>query len=199
GRDRRSLASLVCRHWTMRVILRDPPSGGWRLFERPRELIVARLVEEVLPALARVEEECRNGFYAAGFIAYEAAPAFDHALRVRDATSFPLLWFGVFERFHLLPEETVIADEDEAGADNDLERWTPDIDSAEYCRAFERVQQAIHAGETYQLNLTYRLRADAPVSPFKLFQHLVTVQPSDFAAYLHAGEWVICSASPELF
>ena len=35
--------------------------------------------------------------YAAGFISYEAAPAFDRALTTRPPDDFPLLWFGLYE------------------------------------------------------------------------------------------------------
>jgi para-aminobenzoate synthetase / 4-amino-4-deoxychorismate lyase len=35
----------------------------------------------------------------------------------------------------------------------------PTVDQAEYRDAFERVQRYIAAGDTYQVNYTYRLRA----------------------------------------
>ena len=84
-----------------------PPSGTWRLFERPRELVVARLPSDVIPALQRIEAECAKGLYAAGFIAYEAAPAFDPALRVQADGVFPLLWFGLCDTFSELPDESI--------------------------------------------------------------------------------------------
>src|SRR5258706_7954323 len=55
----------------MRAILRDAAAGKWRLFERPRELVVARALADVVPALQKIESECAKGVYAAGFIAYE--------------------------------------------------------------------------------------------------------------------------------
>jgi para-aminobenzoate synthetase/4-amino-4-deoxychorismate lyase len=38
-----------------------------------------------------------------------------------------------------------------------------------------------------------------PSSPWALFQHLASAQSTAYGAYIHAGEWVICSASPEMF
>ena len=54
-------------------------------------------VTEVLPALRHLEAQVRGRLYAAGYIAYEAAPAFDTALQVRSGSSLPLLWFGLYE------------------------------------------------------------------------------------------------------
>src|ERR671917_972758 len=68
-------------------------------FSRPVEVVEARTVGEVRPALRRVEEAAGRGLYAGGFIAYEAAPAFDSSLVVRAASpssSLPLLWFALF-------------------------------------------------------------------------------------------------------
>jgi para-aminobenzoate synthetase/4-amino-4-deoxychorismate lyase len=190
----------------LRAILRDAASGKWRLFERPRELVVARAIADVIPALRRIEAECAKGRYAAGFIAYEAAPAFDPALRVQVDGVFPLLWFGLYDSFHDLPDEAVaqgftqsVAQELPVPLPEIPERWTPSIDRGEYTTAFDALQELIRSGDTYQVNFTYRLIAHMPSSPWALFQHLVLAQSTAYGAYIHAGEWVICSASPELF
>ena len=74
------------------VILRDAASGRWLQFMRLRELVRAGTVGEVAAALVRVEEAVlRDSLYAAGFVAYEAAPAFDDALITHDGGAFPLL------------------------------------------------------------------------------------------------------------
>jgi para-aminobenzoate synthetase/4-amino-4-deoxychorismate lyase len=187
----------------MRAILKDRASGTWRLFERPRELVVAREIDDVLPALRKVEAECGRGAHAAGFVAYEAAPAFDPALRTKRDETFPLLWFGLYDAFHELPQETIdppgrgdqAGEVDEGGSG----AWDASIDVERYARVFDRLQELIRAGETYQVNFTYRLKSRMPVSPWALFQRLVSAQEPEFAAYLHAGEWIVCSASPEMF
>ena len=43
------------------------------------------------------EAVAQDGLYAAGFVSYEAAPAFDGSLVVNDDGHFPLLWFGLYE------------------------------------------------------------------------------------------------------
>lgn len=57
----------------------------------------------------------------------------------------------------------------------------------------------IAAGDTYQLNLTRRWRARAPVEPWPLYQRLVSAQHPSYAALIDTGRLVVASASPELF
>jgi hypothetical protein len=66
------------------------------LFRSPVRMIVARTVAEVRPAMAQVVAGLRDGLYAAGYVAYEAAPAFDDALVTQVPSSLPLLCFGLF-------------------------------------------------------------------------------------------------------
>lgn len=51
----------------MTVLLRDAATGKWRLHERPVDVVVAHTLDEVLPALERIEGECAgHRRYAAG-------------------------------------------------------------------------------------------------------------------------------------
>ncbi len=58
--------------------------------------------DEVAAALAAAEAAAAGGSWVAGFVAYEAAPAFDRAFRVTARPDgdvhrwLPLVWFGVF-------------------------------------------------------------------------------------------------------
>ena len=82
----------------MTAVVRDAASGRWRLFERPWRSSSQGTLDEVLPALERVETACaRDGGYAAGFLSYEAAPAFDASLTTQPPDDFPLLWFGIYD------------------------------------------------------------------------------------------------------
>src|SRR5207244_8399366 len=125
----------VQRGRPVRAILRDAVTGKWRLFERPKELVVARAPGEVIPALRKIEAECAKGLYAAGFIAYEAAPAFDPALRVQADGVFPLLWFGLYDAFHDLPEQAVEQGFSPVAPADLPDRWAPSIDRERYAAA----------------------------------------------------------------
>ena len=62
----------------------DAPGGpgGARSFRfrELRRILRAERLEEVVPVLEEVERAAAAGLHAAGFVAYEAAPAFDPAL-----------------------------------------------------------------------------------------------------------------------
>ncbi len=77
------------------VVLRDDTSGSWLIFSRPRRLCIARHIDEVVPILREVEQAVNEkGLCAAGFVSYEAAPAFDPSLAVKPDKKFPacLVW-----------------------------------------------------------------------------------------------------------
>ena len=178
------------------VILHSPIEQRWLRFAQPIEIIIARSVAEVLPALRRVEEKVHiQRLYAAGYLAYEAAPAFDSALRVRSALNsagVPLLWFGLYERAE--PIELPAP----GRPPDPIESWQPSVTWPEYERAIGTIKDHIAAGRTYQVNYTYRLRAPFTGDAWTFFLHLARKQ-SNYAAYLDLGRWVICSVSPELF
>src|SRR5688500_16510603 len=67
-------------------------------FSGLRRVLTATSPDEVLPALAEIDRAVAEGFHAAGFVSFEAAPAMDRALVARDAhPATPLLHFGIFE------------------------------------------------------------------------------------------------------
>ncbi|NJO21570.1 MAG: aminodeoxychorismate synthase, component I, partial [Spirulinaceae cyanobacterium RM2_2_10] len=60
------------------AILFDATTQRWLHFQHPTAILVATSQTEVLPLLTRVQQAVtRSGVYAAGFLSYEAAPAFD--------------------------------------------------------------------------------------------------------------------------
>jgi len=190
------------------VIVRDAATGRWRLFERPLEVVTARRIEEVLPALEKIEAECTgHQRYAAGFLSYEASPAFDKALTTRPPDHFPLLSFGIYSGVRDRTLEDLEAD---IGLDTDAGRvlpsqtcrtdvWTPSVSAERYSEVFEQLQELIRNGDTYQVNFTYRLRTHLQSNPLALFLQLAAAQRPPFGAYVDTGDWILCSASPELF
>lgn len=78
-----------------------------------------------------------------------------------------------------------------------------DTDLAAFTAAIARIHEAIRAGETYQVNYSYRLHGLAYGSPLALYRRLRARQPVAFGAFiaLPPGDDVshILSCSPELF
>ncbi|HTG44516.1 MAG TPA: anthranilate synthase component I family protein [Verrucomicrobiae bacterium] len=62
-----------------------------------------------------------------------------------------------------------------------------------------RAQDYIRLGHIYQVNLSHRLSSTWSESGWKFFERLSFVSPAPFAAYLHGGDFEICSTSPEMF
>ncbi len=176
-----------------RIILQDREGSRWLQFRKPHVIITTNEIDEVMEQLATIERMVNEqGLFAAGFISYEASPAFDSALVVRQPSSLPIIWFGLYD----CPEE--IAAPSTSGTYN-LGSWQPSVTKAQYDQAFFQIKDLIAAGRTYQVNYTLRLRSRFTGSPWALFQDLVQAQESDYAAYLDLGSVAICSASPEMF
>jgi para-aminobenzoate synthetase/4-amino-4-deoxychorismate lyase len=186
------------------AILYQPTRQLWLRFSRPFQVIQAWQLEEVIPALERVEQQVNQaGLYAVGFISYEAGPAFDPALQAHALGDFPLLWFGLFHA----PQESVdLPDLDPAGRERHpaaLPTLHPIGDKSTYLAAIESIKEAIARGDTYQVNYTIRLQGAYHNDPWNLFGQMASAQGAAtgcaYAAYLDIGDFVLCSASPELF
>jgi len=178
------------------ALIRDPETDRWLRFRRPVEVVSAQTIDGVVPVLDRIDKAVEKlGLVAVGFVAFEAAPAFDPALRVHPPVhGMPLLSFGLFEK---------PAEEGEPPFDDldsfSVGEWSASQSEEDYRRSVGRVREHIAMGDTYQVNYTFRLRAPFEGDPRALFLDLVRAQPSSIAAYLEMGGRAVCSASPELF
>lgn len=161
-------------------------------FANPKKVITAHSIKDVLPQFQKVQEAIEQGNYAAGYVSYEAAPAFEQSFKVKDGAKMPLLWFGIFDK----PEEEI--PEKMTGAFN-LAEWQSETDSNAYRSGFQRIKSEIKKGNTYQVNYTMRLQSQFEGDDFAFFERLKRAQRSNYSAYLNVGSHRILSASPELF
>ncbi|MGB5532389.1 MAG: chorismate-binding protein [Acidimicrobiia bacterium] len=161
--------------------------------------IVATTVDEVVPALTRVEDATATGLWAVGYVGYEAAPAFDPKLAVRSRRSgsihadLPLVWFGLFTSRVLNPRP------DSGLGEYELTAWRWVDARACYESAVETIRDHIAAGDVYQVNFTTRLRATFSGDPVAFYHDLAAAQSGGYGTYLDTGRYRIASASPELF
>lgn len=174
-------------------MLHDEAARRWLRFQDPVEVVSASRIEEILPCLRDIERSVeQRRLHAAGWISYEAAPAFDPSLPARPPGALPLLWFGLFPE----PEPVDLPSATAPLPDG----WRPDLSAAAYEAAFDRIKHHIREGNTCQVNFTHRLHLDDfDRDPWQAFLSLAGSRRSPFGAYLSAGPWRICSASPELF
>lgn len=178
-------------------LMYEPARGCWLYFRRPRAVLSAHRLDEVPPLLSEVEAQVtRHGRCAAGFISYEAAPAFDRAGQVRpDAEPYlPLAWFGLYEAPLELPGLAQPGQEAPLPPD-----WQAEVTEAAYRQALLQIKEAIAGGQTYQVNYTYRLRSELAVPAYPLFAQLAQAHRPPYAAFVETEDWAVCSFSPEMF
>ncbi|RYG71203.1 hypothetical protein EU245_14830 [Lentibacillus lipolyticus] len=161
------------------------------MFKNPRTVITTDSVNEVVACLEKIQVEVDRGYYAAGYVSYEAAPAFDPAFQVNTNSEMPLLWFGIFDE----PVHEPLKGE----GSFHLSEWEPTVTPEDYKANIERIKNNIAAGDTYQVNFTTRLHAHFTGDTKAYYKQLAQVQSADYAAYLDIGDHTILSASPELF
>ena len=174
------------------VVLHSASQQQWLRFTQPVKIIAANSIEEVLPKLQEVNQLVQEQhLWAAGFLSYEAAAAFDSILRTYQIADFPLLWFGLYEQPKVieLAEPTTRFELD----------WRSTITKEQYDSAIAKIKHYISCGDTYQVNYTTRLEADFTGDPWQYFLGLAAAQQADYGAYLELPNFTICSASPELF
>ncbi len=181
-----------------RVLLeswRPGEDGASWAFDACEEIVTADRPDEVRPALARIERAVAAGRHAAGFISYEAAPGLRPDFITREGSGMPLLWFGVFRERHPRRPQA----EPDCGERYEVTAWEPSIGVERYAAAVARVRDYIAAGDTYQVNLTFRQRFRFAGVSFGWYRALCRSQRAPFCAYIDTGRWQILSASPELF
>jgi len=164
-------------------------------FEGLETVIAAHSPDEVLPALAQVEQAVAQGRHAAGFVSYEAAAALNPELSALETGDLPLVWFGIFT------ERLAATTWGDDSGTNDCLISTPElvIDRHVYIGAVNSIRESIARGETYQVNLTTRQRFIVSGDPFTLYRRMCRNQQAPFCAWLDIGTHFILSASPELF
>ena len=176
------------------VLLQDPVRDRWILFKNPLKILKTHESNEVLSLLNSVENAVESeGLTAAGFVGYEAAPAFDSSFVTRKPDDkFPLAWFGLYEQGedYILPPGNPVPPAD---------GWTPSISEAAYRNGVRQVRECIKAGDTYQVNYSFRLRTDGAVHAWETFLGMTSGNGPGYGVYLETDRWAVCSFSPELF
>lgn len=170
--------------------------GSPVFFARPYAVVRADTLDSVAAAFAEAERYHAEGYYLAGYVAYEAGYAFEERLLHLPVGNEPLVWFGVYHApvsFPLFDDELAVP-----CFPSDLalmispSQWT-------YRLAIARVLDFISRGDVYQINYTGLLSFPFDGEPFRLYQHLRQSQKTDYAAYIHHDARSILCLSPELF
>ncbi len=191
--DRETFGTAVCR-------LPGDELGGdtrWGVFENPSDILVAWTPRDVRELLKKIEKAAESGAWAAGFISYEASPAFDPAFKVKTPSGeSPLAWFAVYDS---PPSPFQFPDNGTSAATALAAPPKPEIAAAAHIAAVETAKKHIFEGDIYQANLTFRCHAEAAIPPWDAFLDTISAHPAPYAAFIDTGETQIVSISPELF
>ena len=166
-------------------------------FQTPTQIITVTTLAELAPAFARLEAAQRSGHWLAGYARYELGYLFEPRLCARLPTSrrLPLLQFGVYGP----PQQTPRLEIYPVGKAS-LSRFVPLWDQADYATTYQVVRGYIAAGDIYQANLTFLLRAVNATPSAVLYNALSQRQPVKFDAFIEQRVLPdILSLSPELF
>ncbi|WP_295494031.1 aminodeoxychorismate synthase component I [uncultured Streptococcus sp.] len=152
-------------------------------------------IKEVKHLLAEVEAYQNQGYYAVGYVSYEAAPAFETKFEVIDGPlmSEYLLYFTIHETVQTEPIPLTYKP-------IDLPKSWQELTSAEeYKAAIEQIHHHIRQGDTYQVNYTVQLQQNLTADPFAIYNRLVVEQNAHYNAFIQHDDVSIISISPELF
>ncbi|ANU09561.1 para-aminobenzoate synthase subunit I [Planococcus antarcticus DSM 14505] len=163
------------------------------LFSEPLNVLETNVLSEVPKIMEEIEKAVGDGFYAAGYVSYEAAPAFHPEMRVHSQGEMPLLWFGIFNGPQKNPPVF------EGQKSYTVSEWEMASSVDQYKNGIQQIKQAIEEGDTYQVNYTERLFAEFTGSDLAFYRQLARNQQADYGAYLNLGRFRVLSASPELF
>ena len=170
-------------------------------FGQPTHQLCAHELGEVADVIQQADELSRAGAWCVGHVSYEAAPAFDRALRVHNprGANEALARFCVYDR-PLEGEAAAQAWEIDPAANASV-HWTEGLQRSEFDSAISAIQRAITDGELYQVNFTSPLTGSFEGDPLVLFDRLRAAQPLSYAAYIADldGTATVLSVSPELF
>ncbi len=176
------------------ALLHLSESGQWLAFYQPREILVAEHLDQVSQICDRAGAAAEAGNWVVGFLTYEASPAFDTDLKTHASAGEPYAWWAIFDQAHTVEIDSALEKAEPHGL-----KWQPKITETAHAEAVAAIKSAIAQGDTYQVNLTFPLEATFSGDPLQLFLSLVRAQWPPYAAFIEAGRFSVCSASPELF
>ncbi len=183
----------------------DLSAGTSIIFPQHDAELLATTADQVPDVLKQVADATQRGWWAFGFVGYEAAaglnPILAAAISVGESpqtADVPSAWFGLARQPLLCELPTNFAIATGANVSAPIE-WNLDWSVDEYLLAFNRVKEAIAAGDTYQCNLTTTIYGRVTSSARSFYERLLVAQRCPYGAYLDCGDFAVVSASPELF
>ena len=181
------------------------PGAGSRLYTGLAGVLRCDSGSEWPALLDGLQAALQRGLHAVSVCSYELGA---HLLamppRAAGKDGPPLAQVLLFDRcMHLSQDQVADWLEQQspaAAAPAGIAGIRANIGQAQFTQALDRIHDYIAAGDTYQVNYTYRLRFDAFGSPVALYARLRARQPVPYGALLMLPDGgALLSLSPELF
>lgn len=176
-----------------------------RLYSSHIGTLICKCADQLPTMLQQMQQALQQGQFAVSLFSYELGAAM-HGIAPHeggsDAMPQPLAEILLFDRCEKLSAEQVSAwlSQNESSSPAGIANVHPDITEAAFDSALARIHDYIAAGDTYQVNYTYRLRFDAYGSVHALYRRLRERQPVPYGALIALPDGrAVLSLSPELF
>ena len=170
------------------------------LFSNPLKIISCYRLEDVKDAFFELEDFLSKGYYAAGFISYEAGFSFEENLKgLRLDPGFPLIWFGIYKKpiiFRHREKIDLFTNKNLTYSINNLQF---NISRKKYVDNIKKIKNFIKRGDTYQVNYTFKYKFNFSGSLPGFYEDLKSKQSVSYSSRIKTSEFSILSLSPELF
>ncbi len=177
--------------------------GSSRLYTGLQSTLRGFAASELDAALARMQQAQQAGCHALVLFAYELGPALHGLPATREPTStlplFEILLFAHCQHLHA-DEVTSWLAAHASAAPAGIAHIQANVSEAEFTRHLAQIHAYIEAGDTYQVNYTWRLGFDVFGEPLDLYRRLRQRQPVPYGALIGLPDGrTVLSFSPELF
>ena len=170
------------------------------LFSNPLKIISCYRLEDIKDAFFELEDFLSKGYYAAGFISYEAGFSFEENLKgLRLDPEFPLIWFGIYKKpiiFRHREKIDLFTNKNSTYSINNLQF---NISRRKYIDNIKKIRDFIKRGDTYQVNYTFKYKFNFSGSLPGFYEDLKSKQSVSYSSRIKTPEFSILSLSPELF
>jgi para-aminobenzoate synthetase/4-amino-4-deoxychorismate lyase len=173
-----------------------------RLYTRLVRSFCCMMADDFPQLLALMQQGQREGLHAVALFSFELGAALQGVDMGRRAEKelAQVLLFGHVERLSAVAVDAWLA----RHAANEMPlagitQVSPSVDEAAFAAAIAEIHRAIAAGDTYQVNYTYRLQLSTYGGVLRLYQRLKKRQPVPFGALINLPDGrTVLSFSPEL-
>jgi para-aminobenzoate synthetase/4-amino-4-deoxychorismate lyase len=177
----------------------DHPSS--RLYQSPLKAIQVTDPGNLDVALAEIEQAIHDQQYVVTCFSYELGEHLLGLIPKKSKTPWVQAW--IFKDVQMLSKEQVNqwlkAQNNQLTNAPLIQRVATSITQQQFEKDISKIQEWIKAGDTYQVNHTYRIHGELSGSPLAAYEVLRQKQPGPYGAYIeHANGWVL-SCSPEWF